>query len=100
MSKNKEYSYPVMGMVATDEKGEVTLPHKKSKDGKGLLMVLEEPMKLPKVDKYSYKEINGKVYRVGEKGIEYPPITKAQFEEIKRLHEEYFGKDKEDGMEH
>lgn len=98
MSKNEEYSYPVMGMVETDEKGEVTLPPEKSKDGKELLKVLEDPIKLPKVDKYSFKEIDGKIYRVSEKGIEYPPITKEQYEEIRRKNEKET--DKEDGMEH
>ncbi len=91
---------PYMGAMKADEKGRVTIPPKKYTIGVAPFDVRNDVMKLPKVDKYSYKEINGKVYRVSEKGIEYPPITKAQFEEIKRAHEEFFGKDKEDGMEH
>ena len=91
---------PYSGAMKADEKGRVTIPPKKYTIGVAPLDVRNNTMKLAKVDKYSYKEIDGKVYRISESGIEYPPITKVQFEEIKRLHEEYFGKEKDDGMEH
>lgn len=98
MSKNEEYSYPVMGMVETDEKGEVTLPPEKSKDGKELLKVLEDPMKLPKADTYSFEVDGEEVHRISKKGIKYPSITRAEYERIKG--DNKTEKDKEDEMEH
>ncbi len=81
-----------------------TIPPKEDEYEVGVapLDVRNNVMKLPKVDKYSFKEIDGEVYRVhNESGKVYgPPITKAQFEELRRAHEETFGKDKDDEMEH
>lgn len=81
-----------------------TLPPKEYEYNVGIapLDVRNNVMTLSKVDNYSYKEIDGEVYRVHNKSgkVYGPPITKAQFEELQRLHEENFGKDKEDGMEH
>lgn len=93
---------PHMEFMKSDGKGKVQVA--KGEFAIGIAPLdLRNPaniMKLPKVDKYSYKEINGKVYRISEKGLEYPPITKAQFEEIKRAQEEYSRKDKENEMEY
>ncbi|MNS96023.1 hypothetical protein D3C72_1303040 [compost metagenome] len=34
------------------------------------------------VGNYNFVEKDGQIYRIGENGIEYPPITKEKFEKI------------------
>ncbi len=88
---------PYIGEMQPDEKGKVTIPPQKYTIAVAPLDVENNGMTLTGVDKYTFKEIDGKVYRISEKGIEYPPISKEQFEEIKKLHQEYEkeNKDKE-----
>ena len=95
MSKLKKGDNPTLfgGRMMPDEKGKVDLPPEKSISGVSPIDVRNNTMKLTSVEKYSFKEINGKVYRIGKNGIEYPPISKKQFEEIKKLHKEFFDKD-------
>lgn len=88
---------PHVGEMISSEKGEVTIPPKKSIITVAPLDVRNNLMKLTGVEKYSFKEIDGKIYRIGENGLEYPPISKEKFEELKKLHKEFFaGKEDED----
>ncbi len=86
---------PFGGPMKTNEEGQVSMPPDKSKALVAPLDVRNNIMKLSKVEKYSYKEIDGKVYRISENGVEYPPIDKKKFEAIKKLHEATFGKDED-----
>lgn len=36
------------------------------------------------VGKFNFVEKDGQIYRVGENGIEYPPITREKFEKIQK----------------
>lgn len=79
---------PYVGEMRPDEKGKVTIPPEKYTVAVAPLDVRNNLMKLTGVETYSFKEINGKVYRISEKGIEYPPISKEQFETLRKQHEE------------
>lgn len=98
--KRGENPCPYFGEMTSDENGKVDMPPKMRMIGIAPLDVKNNVLKLSNVDKYSYKEIDGKVYRISANGLEYPPITKEQFEEIEKSHKEYYGKPKEDEMEH
>lgn len=88
---------PYVGEMVPEEKGKVTIPPGKYTITVAPLDVKNNLMHLTGVDKYSFKEIDGQVYRISESGVEYPPISKEQFEELKKLHKEYFSEsEKED----
>ena len=92
---------PYISAMKADERGKVTIPPKSYTVAVGPLDVKNNLMKLSKVEKYSYKEIDGQVYRVQNGVLIGPPVSKDQFEEIKKLHKEYYNDQKEDnGMEH
>lgn len=91
---------PYIGAMKADEKGKVTIPPKSYTVAVAPLDVKNNLMKLSNVDKYSYKEIDGQVYRVQNGVVIGPPVSKEQFEEIEKLHKEYFYNQKDDGMEH
>lgn len=101
MSKLKKGDNPCayIANMIPDEKGKLTIPPEKYAITVGPLDVKSNLMKLTGVEKYSYKEIDGKVYRIGRNGIEYPPISKRQYEEIKKLQKEYFEDSRDDGQE-
>ena len=86
---------PYVGEMVPSEKGKVNIPPQKSIITVAPLDVKNNQMKLTGVEKYSFKEIDVKVYRIGENGLEYPPISKEKFEELKKLHKEFLGQ-KED----
>lgn len=98
MSKLKKGENPTLFGVemVPDEKERIDIPPKKYTIGVSPLDVNNNLMKLTGVESYSFKEIDGKVYRIGKNGIEYPPISKKQFEEIKKMHKEYFDNQKDD----
>lgn len=79
---------PFVGEMVPSEKGKVTIPPQKSIITVAPLDVRNNLMKLTGVEKYSFKEIDGKIYRIGENGIEYPPISKEKLEELKKSHKE------------
>ena len=55
--------------------------------------VKDNLMNLTGVEKYSFTEYNGKIYRVTEQGkVIGQPIKKEKFEKIKKVHEEYLEK--------
>lgn len=87
---------PYIGEMVPDEKGKVTIPPEKYTIAVAPLDVKNNGMKLTGVDKYTFKEIDGKIYRISERGIEYPPISKEQYEELKKLHKEYFSENKKE----
>ncbi len=101
MSKSRKENNPCpyVGEMKPDEKGKVTIPPQKYTIGVAPLDVKNNGMKLTGVDKYTFKEIDGKVYRISEKGIEYPPISKEQFEQIKKLHKENFSENEKENNE-
>lgn len=86
---------PYIGAMKADEKGKITIPPKNAIIAVAPLDVRNNVMKLSNVDKYSYKEIDGEVYRVQNGVVIGPPVSKKQFETIKKLHEATFGKDED-----
>lgn len=96
--KREENPCPYFGEMRADERGKVEMPPKMRMTGIAPLDVNNNILTLGGVDKYVFKEIDGKVYRVNDKGLEYPPVSKEQFEAIKKLHKEYRGHEEE--MEH
>lgn len=89
---NKQDNPTIHGAQIVPTEKEIEIPPKKYTIGIGPVDVENNLMRLTGVEKYSFKEINGKIYRIGKNGVEYPPVTKEQYEEIKKAHEEYFGK--------
>lgn len=84
---------PYMGMVTPDENGKVTIPPDKCKTGVSKIDVQTNSMKTLIVEDHKFKEINGKITRIGKDGTEFPPLTKEQWKEVKKYHEE---KDKQE----
>ena len=87
---------PYMGTIIPNEKGEIEIPDDSYKIAVGPVDVKNNLLTLSKVDKYSYKKSGDKVYRIGDKGIEYPSMSIEKFEKLQQLHEEYFGKEQDD----
>ena len=92
MSNGKNNPGPFVVAITTDTKGKVTVQPNYTiaiapKD------VGNNLMHLTGVEKYSFTEYNGKIYRVTEQGkVIGPPIKKEKFEKIKKVHEEYLEK--------
>lgn len=86
---------PFGGPITTNEKGQVTMPPDKSKALVGPVDVRKDQMTLSKVKDYTFKEINGEIYRIGKDGVKYTAISKERFEALQKLAEKYFGKDED-----
>ncbi len=93
MSKSKKGNNPAPYIAEVKPENEqLRIPPDKYAIAVAPLDVTKNPMKLTGVDTYTFKEMpDGMVYRISKSGVEYPPITKEQFEEIKKLHEQYLG---------
>ena len=53
--------------------------------------VLNDSLELCRVGKYRFVEKDGMVYRIGENGVEFPPISRKEFNKIAKAREEAFG---------
>lgn len=87
---------PYIADMIPDEKGRVTIPPEKYTIAVGPLDVRNNQIKLTGSNKYSFKEIDGQVYRVQNGVVIGPPINKEKFEAIRKLHEEFIGSKDDD----
>ena len=77
---------PAVVILNTSERGELS-----TGDAKNELViydVLKNGLEIGKVGNYRFVERNGKVYRIGENGVEFPPISKKEFEKMQKAREE------------
>lgn len=77
----------------------IEIPPKKSTIGIAPSDVEQEPMKLTSANSYTFKEMNGKVYRVSDKEIEYPPMTKERYNTLQQERKQSSGRKTEDNRE-
>lgn len=74
---------PAVVELKTTEKGELTTGE--AKNDLAIFDVLKNGLNLGKVGNYKFVEKNGKVYRIGENGVEFPPISKEKYEKIAKM---------------
>lgn len=73
--------------MEANEKGQVEVPPQKYSVIMGKDSI--EPMVLTHIGKYDFvKGKDGKIYRKGENGIEYPPISKEDYDKIVKARKE------------
>lgn len=84
------------GQTIPDERGKVKIPPERSVEGIAPTDVKENPMNIQIETSYKFIKKDGKIYRVGKNGIEYPPISE---EEYKRK-TETLREDIDEGMTH
>ena len=87
------------GQTVPDEKGRVEIPPEKSVEGIAPADVKENPMKIQIETSYKFIETDGKIYRVGKNGIEYPPISREEYKRIQKEREES-REDRDEGITH
>ena len=87
------------GQTVPDEKGRVEIPPEKSVEGIAPADVKENPMKIQIETSYKFIKKDGKIYRVGKNGIEYPPISEEEYKRIQKEREES-REDRDEGMTH
>ena len=87
------------GQTIPDEKGRVEIPPERSVEGIAPTDVKENPMKIQIETSYKFIKKYGKIYRVGKKGIEYPPISEEEYNRIQKSREES-REDRDEGMTH
>ena len=87
------------GQTVPDEKGRVEIPPEKSVEGIAPADVKENLMKIQIETSYKFIKKDGKIYRVGENGIEYPPISEEEYKRIQKEREES-RVDRDDEMTH
>ena len=87
------------GQTVPDEKGRVEIPPEKSVEGIAPADVKENPMKIQIETSYKFIKKDGKIYRVGENGIEYPPISEEEYKRIQKEREES-REDRDEGITH
>ena len=87
------------GQTVPDEKGRVEIPPEKSVEGIAPADVKENPMKIQIETSYKFIKKDGKIYRVGKNGIEYPPISEEEYKRIQKEREES-REDRDEGITH
>ena len=87
------------GQTIPDEKGRVEIPPERSVEGIAPTDVKENPMKIQIETSYKFIKKDGKIYRVGKKGIEYPPISEEEYKRIQKERKES-REDRDEGMTH
>ena len=87
------------GQTVPDEKGRVEIPPEKSVEGIAPADVKENPMKIQIETSYKFIKKDGKIYRVGKNGIEYPPISEEEYKRIQKEREES-REDRDEGLTH
>ena len=89
------------GQTVKDEKGRVEIPPERSVEGIAPTDVKGNPMKIQIETSYKFIKKNGKIYRVGKNGIEYPPISEEEYNRIKKERQEVRqDEDRNEGMTH
>ena len=89
------------GQTVPDEKGRVEIPPERSIEGIAPTDVKGNPMKIQIETSYQFIKKNGKIYRVGKNGIEYPPISEKEYDRIKKERQEVRqDEDRDVGMTH
>lgn len=87
------------GQTIPDERGRVEIPPERSVEGIAPTDVKENPMNIQIETSYKFIKKDGKIYRVGKKGIEYPPISEEEYKRIQKEREES-REDRDEGMTH
>lgn len=90
MSDNNKSGFSIEVAAAAmqaDEKG-VTIPPNEYTTVTGPIDLKNGLIKLTGTKNHTFKEIDGKIYRIDENGVQYPPISKQEFEKIQKIHEE------------
>ena len=87
------------GQTVPDEKGRVEIPPEKSVEGIAPADVKENPMKIQIETSYKFIKKDGKIYRGGKNGIEYPPISEEEYKRIQKEREES-REDRDEGITH
>ncbi len=88
---------PHVSDIISDEKGKVMIPPEKYTITVSPSDVESNSMKLTTAENFSFKEIDGKIYRIGKSGIEYPPISREEFDRIKKSRKTHKIKEQEIG---
>ena len=89
------------GQTVPDEKGKVEIPPERSVEGIAPTDVQRNPMKIQIETSYQFIRKNGKIYRVGKKGIEYPPISEEEYNRIQKERQDIRQyEDRDEGMAH
>lgn len=97
-SRNKENPAPFY-ITAVPQKEKNGISCDKQKSGKGISAYDVDINGMPfviEVGKYDFIERDGQIYRIGENGIEYPPISKDEFEKIKQKRNQKLSLKKQD----
>lgn len=64
---------------------ELEVPPRKFAVEMGTASIIDNGMVLTHIGKYDFvKKEDGQIYRVGDNGIEYPPLTQEQFNKLKK----------------
>ena len=87
------------GQTVPDEKGRVEIPPERSVEGIAPTDVRETPMNIKIETSYKFIKKDGKIYRVGKNGIEYPPISEKEYKRIQKEREKS-REDRDEGMTH
>ena len=87
------------GQTIPDERGRVEIPPERSVEGIAPTDVKENPMNIQIETSYKFIKKDGKIYRVGKKGIEYPPISEEEYKRIQKEREES-REDRDEGITH
>lgn len=89
------------GQTVPDEKGRVEIPPERSVEGIAPTDVKENSMNIQIETSYQFIRRNGKIYRVGRNGIEYPPISEEDYNRIQKERQDVRqDEDREEGMTH
>ena len=85
---------PFVGVINTNTRGKVTVQPSYTVTI-APLDVEKNLMHLTGIEKYSFVEHSGKIYRVTEQGkLIGPPIEKEKFEKMKKMHKERLDREK------
>ena len=89
------------GQTIPDERGRVEIPPERSVEGIAPTDVKENPMNIQIETSYKFIKKDGKIYRVGKKGIEYPPISEEEYNRIQKERQDIRQyEDRDEGMAH
>ena len=89
------------GQTIPDERGRVEIPPERSVEGIAPTDVKENPMNIQIETSYKFIKKDGKIYRVGENGIEYPPISEEEYNRIQKERQDIRQyEDRDEGMAH
>lgn len=88
--KGNPAPYYIVAVPQKEIKEKSVIECDKQKAGKGISAYDVYANGMPfniEVGNYNFVEVDGKIQRVGENGVKYPPISKEKFEKIKKERE-------------